>query len=223
MSCTDVLAIPNVRRVPAFLISACSGLALGLSLIVAIGGQNAYLLRQGLRGDRVWLVAVIFVVSDIVLIAAGVAGAGAVLDRWRQIAVVARLAGAAFLGGYAVLAARRMMRPAGLDVSDPVEGSGDRRSAVATAVLTALALTWLNPHVYLDTVVLLGAVAQGQAGGRWAFAAGAAVASLTWFTALGRGAALLRPLFARPTAWRVLDGAIAAMMATLAITLVAAA
>jgi L-lysine exporter family protein LysE/ArgO len=212
-----VHGLSSVEHVPPVLLAAVSGLALGLSLIVAIGAQNAYMLRQGLRGDRVWVAIAIFVVSDLLLIAAGVAGAGAVFDRYPQVAVIARIAGAVFLAGYAVLAGRRALRPAVLSV----DSSDATRSTTTAVILTALALTWLNPHVYLDTVVLLGSVAQGQSGGRWPFAGGAAVASVAWFIGLGKGAALLRPLFARPLSWRILDGIIAGVMAALAVTLVA--
>ena len=192
-----------------------AGLGLGLSLIVAIGAQNAFVLRQGLRRERIGLVVVICAASDLALIAAGVAGAGALFDAVPWLLEVARWAGAAFLLGYGALAARRAIRPGSLRAAEQRAPTGAR--AVA---LTTLALTWLNPHVYLDTVVLLGSVASTWGAARWAFAAGAGVASIAWFSALGFGARLLAPLFARPAAWRVLDGAIALVMIALAVALV---
>ncbi|WP_255491794.1 MULTISPECIES: LysE/ArgO family amino acid transporter [unclassified Actinotalea] len=196
------------------LLAALSGLGLGLSLIVAIGAQNAFVLRQGLRRQHVGAVVLVCALSDAVLIAAGVAGAGAVVQDRPWLLDVVRYAGAAFLLGYGVVAARRALTEQGLVPED-----GAARTSLAATVTTALALTWLNPHVYLDTVVLLGVVAQGHPGRQWWFAAGAALGSVLWFTALGYGAALLRPVFARPRAWRVLDGVIALVMLALAVSL----
>ena len=195
------------------LLAALAGFGLGLSLIVAIGAQNAYVLRQGLRREHVAAVVAVCAVSDAVLIAAGVAGAGLVFDRWPWLVPAVRVGGAVFLVGYAVLAARRALRPTALITHG---GTATRLSA---ALGTVVALTWLNPHVYLDTVVLLGSVAQSYEGQQWWFAAGAITGSIAWFTALGFGARLLRPLFARPAAWRVLDGAIALVMVTIAASL----
>ena len=203
------------------LLAAVAGLGLGLSLIVAIGAQNAFVLRQGLLGQHVAPVVAICVASDAVLIVAGVAGAGAVLTAVPSLITVVRLAGAAFLLTYGFLAARRALRPAGEGSLRPADDGSSRRGPVPV-LATCLALTWLNPHVYLDTVVLLGSVAAGRGGQRWWFAAGAATASLLWFCLLGRGAAVLRPLFARPAAWRVLDGVIAAVMAVIGVGLVVA-
>ena len=197
------------------LLATSSGLGLGLALIVAIGAQNAFVLRQGLRGEHVVPVVAVCALSDLALIAAGVAGTGALLDRAPEAVSVFRWAGAAFLVGYGAAAARRAVRPAGALVPD-----AGRRTSVLSAVLTAVALTWLNPHVYLDTVVLLGSVAAAQGDLRWHFGAGAAMGSLVWFCALGAGARLLRPVFARPGAWRVLDAGIALVMLLLAVGLV---
>ena len=197
--------------------AAAAGLALGLSLIVAIGAQNAFVLRQGLRGEHLAAVVAICVGSDAALIAAGVAGAGALIAAEPALLDVVRVAGAAFLLAYGALAARRAVGDARLDAAAAAPAS-----LVATAS-TALALTWLNPHVYLDTVVLLGSIAGTHVGEQWWFAAGAAIGSLAWFTGLGYGARLLRPLFARPAAWRVLDGVIAVVMTGLAAALLASA
>jgi L-lysine exporter family protein LysE/ArgO len=203
-----------VRRVPPALVAAGSGLGLGLSLIVAIGAQNAFVLRQGLRLEHVAAVVAVCAASDVVLITAGVAGAGALLTRLPWLVPVVCFAGAAFLLGYAGLAARRALRPAALTA-----GSAGAAAGMAATVGTCLALTWLNPHVYLDTVVLLGSLASTFGNRRWAFAGGAALGSVLWFTALGFGARLLRPVFARPAAWRSLDAVIAAVMTALAVSL----
>ncbi|WP_240675501.1 LysE/ArgO family amino acid transporter [Cellulomonas endophytica] len=200
---------------PPTLLAALSGLGLGLSLIVAIGAQNAFVLRQGLRREHVGAVVAVCAVSDAVLIAAGVAGAGAVVSAHPGVLTAVRLGGAAFLAAYGLLAARRALRP---QVLDTAEGTG--RTPLRTTLATVLALTWLNPHVYLDTVVLLGSIAQGHPGRQGWFAAGAVLGSVAWFSALGWGARLLRPVFARPGAWRVLDGTIAVVMLALAASLV---
>ncbi len=191
-----------------------AGLATGLSLIVAIGAQNAYVLRQGLRQEKVGAVVLVCAASDTVLILAGVAGVGALLTRAPDLVEVARWAGAAFLLGYGLLAARRAVVGGRMDVDDR-----GVRSALWPVVATALALTWLNPHVYLDTVLLLGSVAGSYGDTRWVFAAGAVVASWVWFAALGYGARVLRPVFTRPVAWRVLDAAVAVVMLAIAVRL----
>ncbi|WP_036725239.1 LysE/ArgO family amino acid transporter [Patulibacter minatonensis] len=200
------------------LLAAGAGLLFGLSLIVAIGAQNAFVLRQGLRGEHVLLVVGVCTLSDVLLIVAGVAGTGAVVAGRPGLAEAMRLGGAAFLLAYGALAARRALRPSAMRADEAAVPAG----WVAT-LWTALAFTWLNPHVYLDTVVLLGSVAEHQGDRRWWFAVGAAVASAAWFLALGQGARLLRPVFARRAAWRVLDGAIAVFMVVLAAALVRAA
>jgi len=197
------------------LVVVLAGLATGLSLIVAIGAQNAFVLRQGLRGEHVLPVVAVCAASDAVLIAAGVGGLGAVVQRAPTVLRVVSLAGAAFLLWYAVQAARRAVRPAAL-----VAAADGMRAGLVPTVLTCVALTWLNPHVYLDTVVLLGSLASSWGADRWAFGAGAAVGSVGWFTGLGFGARLLRPVFARPAAWRVLDAAIAVVMTAIALSLV---
>lgn len=199
-------------------LAALSGLGFGLSLIVAIGAQNAFVLRQGVRGQHVLPVIAVCAVSDIVLIGAGVAGFGTVVESFPAVLTVARYAGAAFLVGYALLAARRA-----LGSSTLIAEAAGASVAVGASVLTCLALTWLNPHVYLDTLVLLGSFASTYATpDRWFLAAGAMLASVVWFAALGYGARRLGPLFARPIAWRVLDSLIALVMLALAIGLLLA-
>ena len=187
------------------------GFATGLTLIVAIGAQNAFILRQGIRREHVLPVVAVCTVSDMALMAAGVAGFGALVTAHPQVVTLARFGGAAFLIVYGMLAARRAWRPSGLTPSQ----AGPSR--LAGVVLTCLAFTFLNPHVYLDTVVLIGALSNEHRDGRWLFGVGAAVASAVWFTTLGFGAGRLRGLFARPTAWRILDGLIAVTMIALGV------
>jgi L-lysine exporter family protein LysE/ArgO len=183
------------------------------SLIVAIGAQNAYVLRTGLARHHVGLVVAVCALSDAVLVAAGVLGVGGLVTAHPGLLTVVRWVGAAYLVGYGMLCLRNARHPKGLEVG----GTQRSRSGV---LATVLALTWLNPHVYLDTVLLVGSLAnQHGPDGRWWFAAGAAVASVAWFTSLGYGARLLAPLFARPATWRVLDLAIAVIMFTIAVTL----
>ncbi|MGW0761585.1 LysE/ArgO family amino acid transporter [Streptomyces sp. NPDC002814] len=195
--------------------AAAAGFGTGLSLIVAIGAQNAFVLRQGIRRDAVLPVVAICALSDAALIALGVAGVGAVVVAWPGALTAVGWIGGAFLLCYGALAARRVFRPGALTVEGEAAGSRKR------AVLTCLAMTWLNPHVYLDTVFLLGSVAADRGPLRWTFGLGAICASLCWFAALGFGARLLSRFLARPAAWRVLDGLVAATMIALGVTLIA--
>ncbi|GAA2293715.1 LysE/ArgO family amino acid transporter [Streptomyces atrovirens] len=201
------------------LTTAAAGFGTGLSLIVAIGAQNAFVLRQGVRRDAVLAVVGICALSDAALIALGVGGVGAVVVAWPGALTAVGWIGGAFLLGYGALAARRVLRPAATGLETAGEAAGSRRRAV----LTCLAMTWLNPHVYLDTVFLLGSVAADHGPLRWTFGLGAVLASVCWFTALGFGARLLSRFLARPTAWRVLDGLVAATMIVLGLTLIAGA
>ncbi len=191
-----------------------SGFLSGAALIIAIGAQNAFVLRQGIRREHVLPIVVVCALSDAILITLGVAGIGTIVTAVPVVLEIVRWVGAAFLVGYAIFAARRAMHPTALVVGAK-EGA-----SLSAAVLTALALTWLNPHVYLDTVLLLGSLATAQGDGRWWFVVGAVTASIVWFTALGFGARLLRGLFAKPVAWRILDLSIAAVMLALAVMLV---
>lgn len=207
-----------------------AGLGLGFSLIIAIGAQNLFVLRQGLRREHVFVVAAVCAVSDAVLIVLGVSGIGFVLQALPWLIDVVRWAGAAFLIVYGLLAARRAWRPApqALEVveteeeaSRPAPASATRTATrLAPVVLTVLALTWLNPHVYLDTVFLLGTVANTHGDDRWLFAAGAVTASFVWFFALAFGARFLSRWLATPRAWRILDAVIAVVMIGLGISLV---
>jgi L-lysine exporter family protein LysE/ArgO len=188
-----------------------AGLLLGLSLIVAIGAQNAFVLRQGLRREHVFAVCAVCALSDAVLIAAGVAGFGALVTALPWLAPVMRYGGALFLAGYGLRSLWAAWRNSG-----GLDPAADARKSLGATILTCLAFTWLNPHVYLDTVVLLGSISTGYGSQRIAFAAGASTGSLLFFFALGYGARLLRPLFANPKAWRVLDAIIGGTMLALA-------
>ncbi|ANE78053.1 amino acid transporter [Mycobacterium adipatum] len=182
-----------------------------MALIAAIGAQNAFVLRQGIRGEHVIPVIALCTVSDLILIAAGIAGVGALVTTHPTAVTVAKIGGAAFLIGYGALAARRALRPGALNPSE------ETPARLVEVLLTAAALTWLNPHVYLDTVVLLGSLANEHREQRWLFGAGAVAASALWFTGLGLGARRLAGLFAKPSTWRVLDGVIAAVMVALGV------
>jgi L-lysine exporter family protein LysE/ArgO len=175
--------------------------------------DSAFVLRQGIRNEHVLPVVTLCATADLVLIIAGIAGVGAVVTTHPQVLTIARWGGAAFLIGYGLLAARRALRPSALT---PAEQGPTQLSAV---LLTALALTFLNPHVYLDTVVLLGTLANQQGDGRWLFGAGAALASAVWFFSLGFGARRLSGLFAKPATWRLLDVLIAITMIALGLSL----
>jgi len=192
------------------------GLALSFGLIVAIGAQNAFVLRQGLRREHVGSVVLFCAVADGVLIAAGVLGMAQVLGDRPGLARSLALAGGVFLAAYGVQALRRARRAHGLHAADGTANPG------RTAVLAqAAAFTLLNPHVYLDTVLLVGSIgAQQPAALRGWFVAGASAASLCWFGLLGYGARWLAPWFARPKAWQMLDGLVGLTMAVLAALLV---
>jgi L-lysine exporter family protein LysE/ArgO len=195
-----------------------AGFGVGLSLIVAIGAQNAFVLRQGIRAEHVLPIVLICAASDAVLILAGITGVGAIVGHAPVTLVVVRWAGAAFLVAYGLLAARRAGTAQTLTTTTTTTGSG--AASLRSVVVTVLAMTWLNPHVYLDTVLLIGATANTHdPTRRWYFGAGAALASLAWFTALGYGARLLGRAFARPLAWRILDTLIACTMIALGIRL----
>lgn len=183
-------------------------------MIAAIGAQNAFVLRQGIRREHVLAVVSVCAVSDLVLITAGIAGIGALITAHPQTVTVAKIGGAAFLFGYGALAARRALRPSTMAPTQ------DGSTRLISVLLTCLAMTFLNPHVYLDTVVLLGTLANQHADSRWLFGIGAVTASVVWFFSLGFGARRLSGLFANPTTWRILDGLIALTMIGLGISLV---
>ena len=189
------------------------GFLASFALIAAIGAQNAFVLRQGIRREHVLPVIAMCTLSDIVLIAAGIAGVGALINAHPGAIDVAKFGGAAFLVGYGLLAAKRAWRPSSLSPSDAAP------ARLAEVLVTCAALTFLNPHVYLDTVVLLGALANEHRDERWLFGVGAVTASAVWFVGLGLGARRLAGLFSTPGTWRVLDSLIAVTMIGLGVML----
>ncbi|WBQ05655.1 LysE/ArgO family amino acid transporter [Kribbella sp. CA-293567] len=192
-----------------------AGFATTLSLIVAIGAQNAFVLRQGLRREHVVPVVLICALSDALLISSGIAGLGALITSSQLALDITRYGGALFLFTYAAIAARRAFNPATLTPTDQTP------TALRSVVLTCLGFTYLNPHVYLDTVVLLGSLAnQRGTDGRWLYGLGAVAASFAWFATLGFFARKLGPLFARPRAWQLLDTTIAVIMTVMGLWLV---
>ncbi len=194
--------------------AAAGGFFLGAGLIIAIGAQNAFVLRQGLRRSHVFAICLACSLADTLLIVAGVAGLGTLIARSPRLITLVTVGGAIFLTVYGLLAARRVLRTESLTPADSPDT--DLKGALAAC----FAFTFLNPHVYLDTVVLVGSLSAAHEGAaRVAFAAGASLASFVWFFGLGYGARLLTPIFGRPAAWRVLDGFVALVMWSLAATL----
>ncbi|MEB4614789.1 LysE/ArgO family amino acid transporter [Leucobacter sp. M11] len=194
------------------IISLLVGFGSSISLIAAIGAQNAFVLRQGIRGEHVLPLVLLSALTDAALILLGVVGLGVLIERAPLALDIVRWAGIVFLVGYGLMALWRSRTPQALDAA----GEGGGRSLAAVLGAWA-AITFLNPHVYLDTVLLLGSIgtAQGEPG-KWWFAAGAALASLVWFTALGFGARYLRRFFASPRSWQFLDLGVAVIMFALA-------
>lgn len=196
------------------LTASIAGMGFGLSLIIAIGAQNAFVLRQGLRKEHVFVIVAICAISDALLIAVGVAGLGALIQQLEWLLLLIELVGGIFLVSYGILAAKRAWKPEVLTAD-----TGGAALTLRVAVGTTLALTFLNPHVYLDTVLLLGSVAGTYEDNRWWFGIGAMLGSVIWFSVLGFGARLLAPVFTKPRAWRVLDAIIAVVMFTLGMSL----
>ena len=194
--------------------SLIAGFALGFSLILAIGAQNAFVLRQGVRREHVFPLCLTCAVSDAILIAAGVAGFGTLAQLLPWFEPVMRYGGAIFLTWYGLRSLQSAWR--GGAVMDVAEG---QRASLRSVLLTVLAFTWLNPHVYLDTVVLIGSIS-AQYDDRLAFALGAMLSSFVFFFSLGYGAGVLSPIFARPRAWQVLDVLIGVVMLAIALKLV---
>lgn len=191
-----------------------AGFALSFSLILAIGAQNAFVLRQGLRRAHVGAVVAVCCLSEAVLIFAGVAGFGALSAIAPWVIEAMRWGGAAFLLVYGLRALR-----AAWGQGDALDTGGAAMGSLRAAIVTALVLTWANPHVYLDTVGLIGAVAATYGAERWLFGVGALSASVLFFVLLGYGARILAPVFARPRAWRLLDAVVGLTMLGLAIKL----
>ncbi|MET4099669.1 L-lysine exporter family protein LysE/ArgO [Agrococcus sp. UYP10] len=211
------------------LIALLSGLGLCLGLIISIGAQNAVVLRQGLRREHVGIVVLVCVVSDAILQVIGVAGVATLVTSHPWLETVARWAGAVFIVGFAIVSARRAWRGGGSLEAAPeaaAEAGGGAPLATRTrssrlAVLgTILAVTWLNPHALVETTVVMGSVAATHGDARWWFMVGGITASTLWFVGFGYGARYLAPLLRTERAWRILDGAIAAVMLVIAVTLV---
>ncbi|MFB2571876.1 LysE/ArgO family amino acid transporter [Micrococcus sp. IITD107] len=190
-----------------------AGLLTGLALIVAIGAQNAFVLRQGIRREHVGVVVLVCLLSDALLILTGTAGIGVIVEKVPVVLEILRWGGAAYLIWFAVQSVRSAFSPTSLTPEKP--------RSKGSVLTTTLALTYLNPHVYLDTVVLLGSLANQQGPDlRWVFAGGAVVGSIVWFSALGYGARALAPVLDRPRAWQIVDLVIAAVMLALAVSLI---
>ncbi len=191
-----------------------TGFLLGGSLILAIGAQNAFILRQGLLKQHVFILCLTCAASDALLIAAGVGGLGTIIDGQPEFVFWVTIGGALFLFAYAIFALQRAMKPEAMQAASAGQGS------LKAAMAQCLAFTFLNPHVYLDTVVLVGGISSRYVGQeKTAFAVGAMAASFIWFFSLGYGARLLQPVFAKPRAWQILDLIIAAVMTMIAISL----
>jgi L-lysine exporter family protein LysE/ArgO len=199
-------------------LSFSHGAALCASLIVTIGAQNAFVLRQGIMRSHVGKIVALCALSDFILIGAGVGGASVLVERYPVFVHAMLYVGLAYLAGFGVNALRRAVRPEHAVLESDGGGAAPVQRAVPIILMT-LAFTWLNPHVYLDTFLLIGtAGAREPEGARVAFALGAMAVSGIWFIGLGYGARALAPLFKRATAWRVLDGAIGSMVLLLAVT-----
>lgn len=189
-----------------------AGFALSFSLILAIGAQNAFVLKQGLKRSNVFAICITCAICDATLILLGVAGFGWLASTLPEIIGIVKWAGAAFLFVYGAMSLRSAVKG-----GEGLAAEGQTQS-LTKALLTVLALTWLNPHVYLDTVLLVGSIS-AQYDDKWAFGTGASLASFTFFFSLGYGARLLAPVFAKPVAWRVLDVIICAVMWAIALSL----
>ncbi len=195
--------------------AAIAGFTLSFSLILAIGSQNAFVLRQGIRRAHVLPIVLTCAISDALLIAAGVGGFGRLAELAPWFAPAMRYGGAAFLFVYGLLSFRSAWRG-----NDGLQAAEQGAGSLAAAIGTCLALTWLNPHVYLDTVVLLGSISAQYPGERLQFGAGAIAASFVFFFSLGFGARMLAPLFAKPRAWQVLDVIVGLVMWAIAASLI---
>ncbi len=199
--------------------SFATGFTLGASLIMAIGAQNAFVLRQGLRREHVVAVVAVCAVLDILLMVVGVSGLGALLGDRPRLIMAATVAGAVVLAWYSLSAFRRAFSPHSLNAQ-----AAGAAQPMRQVVAQALSISLLNPHVYLDTVLLVGSVgAQQPAGQQLPFLFGSGLSSLLWFGGLGFGAQLLSPLFARPWAWRVLDVLVGLTMAWIGFSLATSA
>jgi len=195
--------------------SYLSGFLLGFSFILAIGAQNAFVLKQGLKKQHIFLVCSICAISDALLIMLGVSGFGAIVSRFPSIEMVARYGGALFLSLYAVKSFI-----SSLTTTHVLNPAGEVPETVTKIIVMSLAFTWLNPHVYLDTVVLLGAISTKYETTKFQFGLGAVSASFIFFFALGYGAKVLIPLFQKPISWKILEFMVGAIMLSIALSLI---
>ncbi len=196
---------------------ALEGFFLGAGLIIAIGAQNAFILRQGLRGKHVFILATICFISDALLITAGALGVGSLVAANPEVTKIAAIGGGGFLIIYGILSFKSAFKAEALTISD-----NDKDISLTKAISVVLALTFLNPHVYLDTVVLMGSISGRYLGNeRLLFVIGAVIASAIWFYGLGYGARILRPIFAKKIAWRILDILIGVIMWMIAYAIIA--
>ena len=191
------------------------GIAIGLSLIVAIGAQNAFVLKQGLKQQSVFWVCTVCALSDSILIVLGVTGFAVVMQQHPEILSIAKWAGALFLFWYGMQHLIRAFK-----ANEGLQASEREETQLSKVILVCLALTWLNPHVYLDTVVLLGSISTQFEHAKLYFALGAITASWLFFFSLGYGARLLTPIFENPKSWKILDALIALVMWAIAVSLV---
>ncbi|MGF1753359.1 LysE/ArgO family amino acid transporter [Vibrio makurazakiensis] len=192
-----------------------AGFSLGLSLILAIGSQNAFVLKQGLKNQYVFVICMVCALSDAILIGFGVAGFGAIVKQFPEIETAARYGGALFLTVYGFLSFK-----SALTSNHALVSSGESKGSMLEAILMCLAFTWLNPHVYLDTVVLLGSISTQYQPQQTMFAFGAMTASVVFFFSLGYGARFLAPLFKKPKSWKVLEFLVGIVMFSIALSLV---
>ena len=189
------------------------GLLTGLSLIIAIGAQNAFVIRQGLTKQHVFLVVAICAVSDALAIVLGISGLGAIVQGQPLLLEIIRWLGVAYLTWFGIKSIRSAMKPQSLDAAGVQSGTAMK------VALTVLSVTWLNPHFYLDTVILLGSIGNTFGEDKWWFAAGGVLGSFLWFTSIGFGAKAASRYMSKPIFWKVLDSIIAAVMFSIAILL----
>ncbi|MGH1374117.1 MAG: LysE/ArgO family amino acid transporter [Cellvibrionaceae bacterium] len=192
-----------------------AGFSLGLSLILAIGSQNAFVLKQGLKSHHVLVICLVCAISDALLILFGVAGFGAIVKQFPEIETLSRYGGAIFLSVYGALSFK-----SAFFTDHVLDDAAESKGSALKAVLTCLAFTWLNPHVYLDTVVLLGSISTQYSPHQFIFASGAMTSSFIFFFSLGYGARFLAPIFKNPKAWKVLEFLIGVTMVAIAVSLV---
>lgn len=199
------------------MIALIPGLLTGLSLIIAIGAQNAYVIRQGLARDNVLLVVLFCALSDALLIVLGASGLGALIQAAPDLLELIRWFGVIYLSWFGIKSLRSAMKSQSLEIGENV--SRDNRTSKRKVVATVFALTYLNPHVYLDTVIFLGSIANQFTEDKWFFVTGAALGSFLWFFTIGFGAKKASRFMSRPIFWKILDFIIAAVMFTVAIIL----